>query len=350
MRWLKEGDANSKIFHRCVQKNRKYKEILGLNFEGNFVEGVEPLRREVKNHFKNHFSANGEARIWLGSLQCASLDRVVSNNLTGLFSEEEVRDAIWDCGSYKSLGPDGVTFSFIKNFWEDVKSDFLGFLEEFHVNGKLVRGSNCSFIVLIPKRENPVKVGDFRPISLIGCLYKVLAKVLANRLRKVIHLLIPESQSAFVKGRQILDGILIANELVDDAKKKRKGAVLFKVDFEKAYDSVSWCFLDLMMAKMGFNGKWRRWIWECLSSGTTSVLVNGSPMEEFSVGLGLRQGVPLSPFLFLIVVEGLNMMFMKAYELGLYEGYKVGGYSCHIYSLQMTHWYLEENVRKIFGV
>lgn len=91
----------------------------------------------MKNHFKNHFSANGEARIWLGSLQCASLDRVVSNNLTGLFSEEEVRDAIWDCGSYKSLGPDGVTFSFIKKFWEDVKSDFLGFLEEFHVNERL---------------------------------------------------------------------------------------------------------------------------------------------------------------------------------------------------------------------
>lgn len=106
-------------------------------------------------------------------------------------------------------------------------------MEEFHDNGKPVRGSNSSFIDLIPKKENPVKVGDFRPISLIGCFYKVLAKVLANRLRKVIHLLIPDCQFAFVKGRQILDGILVSNELVDDAKKKRKGAVFFKVDFKK---------------------------------------------------------------------------------------------------------------------
>lgn len=178
-----------------------------------------------------------------------------------------------------------------------------------------MRGSNCSFIVLIPKKENPVKVSDFRPISLIGCLYKVLVKVLANRLRNVIHLLIPESQSAFVKGRQILDGILIANELVDDAKKRRKGVVFSKVDFEKAYDSVSWSFLDHMMGKMGFNDIWRKWIRGCLSSAAVSVLINGSPTKEFSVGHGLRQGDPLSPFLFLIAVEGLNMVFKKACEL-----------------------------------
>lgn len=188
-------------------------------FDGMLVEGVEPLRREVKNHFKKHFSDRSGVRPWVGRMKCASLCESLSNELTGLFSKEEVRSVVWDCGSYKSQWPDGVTFAFIKQFWSEVKSDFLGFLEEFHDNGKLVRGSNSSFIVLITKKVNPVKVSDFRPISLIGCLYKVLAKVLANRLRKVIHLLIPDCQSAFVKGRQILDGILIANELVDDAKK-----------------------------------------------------------------------------------------------------------------------------------
>lgn len=127
----------------------------------------------------------------------------------------------------------------------------MGFMEEFHANGKLVRGSNSSFIVLIPKKENPRKVSDFRPISLIGCMYKVLSKVLANRLRLVIHSLISDCRSTFIKGRQILDGILIANELVDDAKRKKKKAVLFKVDFEKAYDSVSWDFLESMMVRMG---------------------------------------------------------------------------------------------------
>lgn len=262
--------------------------------------------------------------MWFGNLSCASLSESdQSSRLTNQFYEEEVREAVSDCD--KSPGPDGVSFSFLKKFWPEVKGDFIGFLEEFHANGRLVKGSNSSFVVLIPKRENPTKVNDFRPISLIGCLYNVLAKVLANLLKKVIHLLIPDCQSAFVKGRQILDGILIANELVDDTKRTKNGVAFFKVDFEKAYDSMCWSFLDFMMGKMGFNERWRSWIREYISTASISVLVNGSPTEEFRVGRGLRQGDPLSLFLFLIVAEGLNMMFKEATSLGLYVGYKVDG-------------------------
>lgn len=111
---------------------------------------------------------------------------------------------------------------------------------------------------------------------------------------------------------------------MDDAKRKKKKAVLFKVDFEKAYDSVSWDFLESMMVRMGFDGVWRKWIKECLSTANVSILVNGSPTEEIALGRGLRQGDPLSPFLFLIVAEGLNMMFSEAKTRGLNQGYKVG--------------------------
>lgn len=109
-------------------------------------------------------------------------------------------------------------------------------------------------------------------------MYKVLSKVLATRLRKVMHLLISEGQSAFIKGRQILDGVLIANELVDDAKKRKKEAMFFKIDFEKAYDSVNLMFLDFMMSAMGFSPSWRKRIRECLTTAFISILVNGSPM------------------------------------------------------------------------
>lgn len=119
-------------------------------------------------------------------------------------------------------------------------------------------------------------------------MYKVLFKVLANRLRRVIHWLISDCQSAFIMGRQILDGI--ANEVVDNAKRRKREAVLFKVDFEKTCDSVSWEFLVFMMRQMGFYEIWRRWIRECLSTSSVSVLVNGSPTKEFKVGRGLRQG------------------------------------------------------------
>lgn len=143
----------------------------------------------------------------------------------------------------------------MKEFWDDLKVDFLAFISDFHANGRLVRVSNCSFIVLIPKKENPRKIGDYRPISLIGCMYKVLAKLLANRLKRIIHLVISGSQSAFIADRHILDGILVANEVVDEAKRKKKETMLFKVDFEKAYDSVQWDYLDFVMQKMGFCTK-----------------------------------------------------------------------------------------------
>jgi len=136
------------------------------------------------------------------------------------------------------------------------------FLVEFHYNGKLTKWLNSTFIALIPKVNNPQRLNDFRPISLVECLYKVLAVVLANRLRLVIGSVVSDSQSAFVKGKQILDGILIANEVVDEARRLGKELLLFKVDFEKAYESVDLKYLDAVMVQMNFPTLWRKWISE----------------------------------------------------------------------------------------
>jgi len=122
----------------------------------------------------------------------------------------------------------------------------------------------------------------------VGSLYKILAKILANRLRQFIGSVVSEVQSAFVKNRQILDGILIANEVVDEARKLKKELMLFKVDFEKAYDSVEWGYLDEVMGSMSFQTLWRKWIKECVCTVTASVLVNGSPTDEFHLEQGLR--------------------------------------------------------------
>ena len=101
-------------------------------------------------------------------------------------------------------------------------------------------------------------MNDFQPISLVGSLYKILAKVLANKLRQVIDSVVSDVQSAFVKNRQIIDGILIANEVVDEARKSKKELLMFKVDFEKAYDSVEWGYLDEVMGCMSFPTLWRK--------------------------------------------------------------------------------------------
>jgi len=162
----------------------------------------------------------------------------------------------------------------------------------------LAKGINSTFIVLIPKVDNPQRLNDFRPIPLVGSMYKVIAKLLANRLRMVISSVVSETQSAFVKNRQILDGILIANEVVDEARKFKKELLLFKVDFEKAYDSVDWGYLDAVMEGMSFPVLWRKWIRECVGTATTSVLVNGCLHMSFNCIEAFDRGIPFPPFFF----------------------------------------------------
>lgn len=137
-----------------------------------------------------------------------------------------------------------------------------------------------SVVHINPKSTSFIDRSHYRPISLIGCLYKVIAKVLASRLCKVISSIISPNQTAFIVGRQILDGVVIANEVINFAKKFGLELLLFKVDFAKAFDSVCWNFLDDVMDQMGFGGKWRSWIKGHLSSTRVSVLINGSPTSN----------------------------------------------------------------------
>jgi hypothetical protein len=236
--WLKEGDANSKYFHSILSKRRRGNAISVIQADGVTLEGVHPIRQAVFSHFASHFKALDVERPGVGNLQFRQLSQVESGSLTTPFAEVEVKVVVWDCDSYKSPGPDGINFGFIKDFWEELRGDIMRFISEFHRNGKLTKGINSTFIALNPKIESPQRLNDFWPISLVGSLYKILAKVLANRLRLVMGSVISEPQTNFVKDRQILDGFLIANEVVDEARKSKKDLMLFKVDFEKAYDSV----------------------------------------------------------------------------------------------------------------
>lgn len=151
---------------------------------------------------------------------------------------EEVKDEVWGCDGNKSLGLDDFNFNFIKSCWGVLKDDILGFFNEFHISAVMPKAFTASFLALIPKKDHPQGLKDFRPICLIESIYKILAKVLAKRLKKVLGGIISNFQSAFLPGRQILDGVLVFNEIVDLAKRKKE-CLLFKVDFEKAYDSIS---------------------------------------------------------------------------------------------------------------
>ncbi|XP_076953244.1 uncharacterized protein LOC143627270 [Bidens hawaiensis] len=181
-----------------------------------------------------------------------------------------------------------------------------------------------SFIALIPKKKDPVGLVDFRPISLIGCINKVVSKVLVGRLKSVIGGLILVEQSAFLANRSILDGPLVLNEVVAWLNKSGMKGMLFKVDIDKAYDSVNWGYLDSIMIQMGFLTRWRRWVNAIIVSARASVLVNGSRTREFQCTRGIRQGDPLSPLLFLIAMVGLSGILKEAVSKGFFHGIRVG--------------------------
>lgn len=145
-----------------------------------------------------------------------------------------------------------------------------------------VTGVNSSFIALIPKVEQPQLVNDFRPISLINCTIKIVTKVLANRLKRVLSSLIAENQSAFITGRQIPDGILVANELVHGFSIGPMKGFILKLDFEKAFDSISWEFLFQFLRKMKFGERWIQWVKNIFSTIRISILINGSPSGVFA--------------------------------------------------------------------
>ncbi|GKD46513.1 RNA-directed DNA polymerase, eukaryota, reverse transcriptase zinc-binding domain protein, partial [Tanacetum coccineum] len=218
----------------------------------------------------------------------------------------------------------GLTTSQITNiyrrYWKIVEKEVVEAVIYFFSHGSFPKGSNSAFIALIPKTPDANMVKDFRPISLIGSLYKIIAKILANHLVVVLGDIVNDVQSAFVADRQILDGPFISNELLQWCKKKKKQSLIFKVDFEKAYDSVRWDFLDDVTRKFSFGKKWCHWIQNCLRSSRGSIIINGSPTEEFQFYKGLKQGDPLSPFLFLLVMESLHISFQRVVDAGMFKG------------------------------
>ncbi|GKB67403.1 RNA-directed DNA polymerase, eukaryota, reverse transcriptase zinc-binding domain protein, partial [Tanacetum coccineum] len=243
-------------------------------------------------------------------------------------SHEEIKRAMWDCGGDRSSGPDGFSFEFFTTFWDILEPDVTHFVLEFFHSGTFPKGCNSSFIALIPKVSNGKFVTDFRPISLIGCQSKIIGKILANRLSTMIGSCISAEQSTFIKGRNILDGPLVFNEIINWYRKCKKELMIFKVGFEKAFDSLRWDVLDMIMDKLGFRLKWCSWIYGCLQNGRSSVLVNGSPSIEFEIFRGLRQGDPLSPFLFILAMEGLHAVTCKAVEIGIFKGVSFGNGVC----------------------
>ncbi len=237
--WLKEGDNNTNFFHKMANSNCRRNYIGGLEFDGVYYEEEAEMREHVVQFYENMFCEAEEWRPHVDGVHFASISEDEQAVLERRFDKEEIIQVLKDFQGDKAPDPDGFTMAFFQKCWRVVEKDIMDFFEEVYVHCQFKRSLNASFITLIPKKVNASNIRDFRPISLIGSVYKLLAKVLANRFRVVLGGLISKSQNAFVGGRQMVDLVLIANECLDSRVRSGLPGLICELDIEKAYDDVN---------------------------------------------------------------------------------------------------------------
>ena len=250
----------------------------------------------------------------------------INSHLTRQITSEEIRLAAFSVKGSSAPGEDGLTGLFYQRFWHIVGPKLTEEIQGFFRSSVMPYGWNHTQISLLPKILNPSRMRHMRPISLCSVQYKIISKILCNRLKSIMPEIISETQSAFVSGRQISDNIIIAHEMVHGLRTVEKiaeGWMAIKTDMSKAYDKVEWNFVETLLEKMGFDHIWIHWVMACVSSVSFSVLLNGESHGYIKPERGLRQGDPLSPFLFILCAEALVICLNSSEEAGRIHGVRL---------------------------
>ncbi|KAL8126745.1 hypothetical protein AgCh_013868 [Apium graveolens] len=325
--WLQEGDENTKFFHSSASARKKANKISFLyDNDGNKVEDQDGMCEVVKEYFNTLFTVNDNT----GETQNSRGHRVVSEEQNKLLTEDfsfgEFTEAIKQMHHDKASGPDGLNPAFFQIFWSIMGQEVFKYCKDWLHTKKFPGELNCTNVVLIPKKENASCLKDLRPIALCNVLYKIIAKVLANRMKIILPFVISENQSAFVKGRSITDNVLVAFKLIHHMSLEKhgtEGEVALKLDISKSYDRVNWSFLRQRLVVMGFCETWIAWMMMCVKIVTYNFSFNESVIGPITPKKGLRQGDPLSPYLFLIYVEGLSDALDEATTSGEVSGCRI---------------------------
>ncbi|KAL0293592.1 UNVERIFIED_CONTAM: hypothetical protein Sradi_6927600 [Sesamum radiatum] len=309
--WLKGGDNCSKIFFRKITARRAYQRVYQIQNDDGHILTEGTAVSEFVNYFKKLFGGSHRHSQNLEYLQ-PFVKHLISEEeatqITAPVQRHEIKDALFDINEDSAPGPDGFSSSFFKATWAVIGEDVCRAIMEFFNHGRLLKQLNATLLTLIPKVQMPTKVGDFRPISCCNVIYKIITKIMVKRMQFVLEKLIDNCQNAFVPRRSISDNVLLAQELLSGYnQKKLPPRCTIKVDLQN-YDMVDWDYLLAVLRLFRFPNRFIAWVEQCITTASFSISLNGTIHGFFTSTRGLRQGDPISPYLFVLVMESLHLL------------------------------------------
>lgn len=322
---MQQGDRNTRFFHSTASQQRQKNAILGLQDElGNWMESEEDIERIVLDYYTTIYKSDVSScfDVVIQAIE-PKVTTEMNASLTREFHLDEGWTALQQMHLLKSPSPNVMPPIFYQKFLNIVGPNVTDCVLSILNSGTMPLDINSTHKCLIPKRNDPQKITDYRPISLSNVLSRIVSKVLANRLKKILPHIISMSQSAFLPDRLITNNVLVAFETmhcINLQRKGKEGLMEIKLDMSKAFDRVEWPCLERIMERLGFHDHWISLMMMCIKSVSYTVLLNGEPKGLIHSTRGIRQEDPISPYLFLLCGEGLSAMLKQEENRGCING------------------------------
>ena len=329
--WFEQGERNSKYFLNLEKSNKKKSCIRKLlRSNGEETTDLSTIMDEIHNFYSNLYDEKSETQtdysncpFFENTSSFPKLTDSIREKCEGQLTYSECFKVLSTFENNKTPGNDGITIEFDKYFWLEIGTLLVDLLNYAYFHGELSNSQKQAVITLIEKEDKDRRwIKNWRPISLINVDLKIGSKAIAKRLENILPHIIHYDQNAFVKGRTIFDAVRTITDVMEFTKMRGYQGIMTAIDFEKAFDSLNWKFISRSLESFGFGTSFCAWIKTFYKNITSCVTNNGFFTPSFSLKGGVRQGDPLSPSLFIIVLELLATSIRNNDQI---KGISVGG-------------------------